>query len=272
MNILPIFKTHGSLGKSILMTYGEKEAEKDKDGKTLITEWPISESGPISIVGIIKKHKLENITIIDDTFLSFPQIYKELGKITNVVFGINLIVAQDAKDKSEKSQKTESKISILMKNSDGYKDLLRIHNLIHTSEDYFYYHYRCDWNILKELWTDNLALIIPPYDNFIHLNSFTDYNCIPDFGKIKPIMTIARMELPIDDLLSEVIKKYALNNKFDLQEVHPVYYYKDSDIKAYMNYRCINGRAQFSKPEINGFCSPYFSFEAYCRKVGINFQ
>jgi DNA polymerase III alpha subunit len=256
-DILPIFKTHGSLGRSILTVEDEKE---------------LSESGPVSLVSIVKKHKLENITIIDDTFLCFPQVYSELNDITNVIFGINLLVAQNAKDKSEPSIKTENKVSILMRNSAGYKDLLKIHNLVYTNLDNFYYHYRCDWNIIKENWTDNLLMVIPPYDNFIHLNTFYDSNCIPDFGSIKPTMTYARMELPFDDLLIKSIKQYSKNNKLDLLEVHPVYYYKDEDIKAYMNFRAIENRKEFSKPDIEGFSSPYFSFEAYCRKAGINFN
>jgi DNA polymerase III alpha subunit len=122
-DILPIFKTHGSLGRSILTVEDEKE---------------LSESGPVSLVSIVKKHKLENITIIDDTFLCFPQVYSELNDITNVIFGINLLVAQNAKDKSEPSIKTENKVSILMRNSAGYKDLLKIHNLVYTNLDNFY--------------------------------------------------------------------------------------------------------------------------------------
>lgn len=255
-NIIPIFKTQGSFYKSLLTC--EKEDE-------------ISQEYSVSIYSIIKKYSLPKITIIDDSFFSFPQIYKNLNKICQTIFGMEFTICKDAKDKSERSIKTESKISILIKNSKGYKDLLRLHNFIHSTQDYFYYKSRLDWNILKDHFTENLTLVLPPFDNFIHKNLLYDSICVPDFGKIKPIMTYANMELPWNDVLNENIKNYTANNNYSLLEVHPISYYRNDDIKSFINKRSVEERGSVSDPKLQYFSSDKFSFEDYCRKTNVEF-
>jgi DNA polymerase III alpha subunit len=256
MNIIPIFKTHGSLSKSIL------SYEDTNDIVAL---------SPVSIMGIIDKYKLPKAVVIEDSFLSFPSLYAGLAKKCELIYGINFTCCQNALDKSEGSLKTEHRISILMKNSNGYKDLLKIHNLIHTNQDYFYYRTRVDFDIIKKYWTDNLLLLIPPYDNFIHKNLLSNSVCVPDFGTIKPILTFAKQNLPFDYLLEEAITKYAPSNNYDLQEVHPVYYYKDVDVKSFYTYKLIENRSKFSEPKLDFFCSNNFSWESYLRKTNAEF-
>jgi DNA polymerase III alpha subunit len=251
-NIVPIFKTHGSLAKSII-SYEDEEK--------------ISESGPVSLISIVNTYNLKRVVVMDDSFLAFPSLYSSLPSNCELIFGINFLCCRDAKDKSEASLKTEHKISNLMKNSDGYKDLLRIHNAIHTNQDNFYYQMRADLDIIKSKWTDNLLMIIPPYDNFIHKNLLFDSFCVPDFGNIKPIFTYAKMQIPWDYLLEEGIKNYATNNSCDIQEVHPVYYYKEEDVKAFYTYKLIENRSKFSEPELDFFCSNKFSWESYLGKT-----
>ena len=256
-NILPIFKTQGSFHKSLLTSENEDEISSDYS---------------ISVISITKKYKLNKIIVIDDTFFSFLELYKNCIKNNiQLIFGINFCCCKDAKEKSEKSIKTENKISILMNNSGSYKDLLRIHNLINTNQEYFYYKSRIDYSIIKSLWTENLSLLIPPFDNFIHQNLLYDSICVPDFGKIKPTMTFANQELPYQEILNENIKNYASNNDFNLKEVHNVCYYRNKDIKSYCVKRAIEKRSNFSSPEIPYFCSDKFSFEEYCRKVNVEF-
>ena len=254
--IIPIWKTHGSLSKSII-----SYEEEDK----------ISESGPVSLISIAYKYNLPQVVVIEDTFLSFPSLYKGLPETCKLIYGINFICCKNALDKSETSLKTEHKISILIKNSQGYKDLLHIHNFVHTNPDYSYYQTRIDFEIIKKFWTDNLLLLIPPYDNFIHKNLLFDSICVPDFGPIKPILTFAKMDIPFDYLLEENIKNYASNNNYDLQEVHPIYYYKDEDVKSFYTYKLIENRSTFSEPKLDFFCSSSFSWESYCKKTNVKF-
>ena len=67
MSIIPLFKSHYSIGKSILTL--EKSAE-------------ITDSSPISIFSIAKKHDLKEITLVEDSISGFIQAYsyaKEMG-------------------------------------------------------------------------------------------------------------------------------------------------------------------------------------------------
>ena len=163
--IINIFKSQGSFYKSILTSEDKSEISKDE---------------PVSIISIAVQNKLDKLLVIDDTFFEFPKLYKNCNKKNiQLIFGIDFIICNDAMEKSERSLKTESKVCILMKNSDGYKDLLNIHNLVHTNLDFCYYKHRLDWKNLQNNWTDNLILLIPQYNGFIHKNLLFDSYCVP---------------------------------------------------------------------------------------------
>lgn len=255
-NIQPIFQTHASLGKSLL---------------TLDKEDDISGDSTVSIVALAKKYKLPEVTILDDCFTLFIEAYKNLADITKLNYGINFQICADAKDLTDDSLKTQSKISVLMRNSDGYKDLIKLYSAAHTKET-FYYTGRLDWRILKEKWTDNLMLILPFYDSFIHKNLLQNGGCVPDFSDTRPILTYAKMELPFDEILEENVRKYAQSTNFELAEVHPVCYYAREDFKAFSVRKAISLRSSFDRPNKDYFCSDEFCWESYCEKVGVEFQ
>ena len=252
--ISPIFKTHCSLGRSILSTEDE-----DK----------ITDDSPVSVIAIAQSHGLKQITVIENSFLSFPKLYKNCNKNNiQLVFGIEFILCNDVKDKTESSFLSEHKISVAMKNSQGYKDLIKLHDAINSNVENFYYIPRGDFKTIQENWTNNLELVIPPFDNFIHKNYLLNGNCLPQFGDIKPIFTYANMELPWNDILNKKILDYTKNNNYELNEVHPTYYYKTSDFKSYTIFRAIDNRAKFANPNISYLCSNSFSFEKYMNKIG----
>lgn len=251
--ILPIFKTSASIGRSILTVEDETE---------------INDNSPVSVIAIAQKYKLDKLVIVDDSFINFPSLYKNCKKHKiQLVYGINFTVCNDAKQKSEESLSSNCKISVLMRNSDGYKDLLKLHNAIKAKEENFYYISRADYSILKDNWSDNLSLVLPSYDNFLHKNLLEYGKCLPDFGKIKPIMTYSKMELPFDNLLIQALTNYAKNNDCDLLETHNIYYYKKSQYKDYNMLRSINNRGKFSSPNVDFLCSDLFSFESFLDKT-----
>lgn len=251
--ILPIFSTQGSVGKSILTSEDEIE---------------ISNDSPTSILAIAKKENLEEIVVIDNSFLDFVKLYKGTSKYKiKLLFGINFTICNDVKDKTDKSLFTNSKVSVLMKNSKGYTDLIKLNDAINANVENFYYEPRGDWEILKKYYTENLEILIPSYDNFIHKNLLQNGKCIPDFGKIKPIMCYSNMELPFDEILTNGIKRYSENNKLKSIETHPIYYYNYSDFKSYMIFRTIQERSQFSKPDVEFLCSNNFCWEGFKNKI-----
>ena len=75
-----IWKTHASVGKSIL-TYEDEE--------------DISESAPVSIIAIAKKHNLKQLVVIENSFLSFPSLYKSCNKHDiQLIFGLNFNICK----------------------------------------------------------------------------------------------------------------------------------------------------------------------------------
>jgi DNA polymerase III alpha subunit len=255
--ILPIFSSCGSLGKSILTTEDESE---------------IKENSPVSILAIAKKYNLPCTTIMDESFYCFPNIYKNWSKSKiPFEFGIVLTVCNNALDKSEASRKTESKVAVFIRNSKGYEDLVRLHNKIKTNYDYFYYHPRADWKILEEWMTENLQLVIPPYDNFLHVNLINNGNCVPDFGKMKPTFLYANHDLLYDFIICKAVKDYASSHGYQTKEAHLIYYNSRADFKNYTVYRAKDKRSNFNAPNLSYFSSPEFCLESYFEKIGRKF-
>lgn len=252
-SIIPIFSTQGSVGKSILT------AEDEQD---------ISQDSPVSIFGIAKKFNLKELLVINNSFLDFCQLYKNSKKNNiHLVFGLTFTICNDVKQKTKESLQSNCKVCVLMKNSKGYEDLIRLNNAINANESSFYYTTRGDWSILNKFITENLQVVIPPYDNFIHRNLFEDGDCLPNLEKLNPLFLFANMELPFDTELNLAIFKFIKNNNYPCLEVHPIYYYAYEDFKPYIVLRSIGNRSSFWKPENDFLCSPNFCWEDYNKKA-----
>ena len=207
-DIIPLFTSHYSFGKSILTL------EKSED---------IIDNRPVSIFSIAKKFNLNEIFLVENNFSGFIEAFKNAkADDVRLRFGLKLIICHDINDKSEDSFRTESKVIIWMLNSNAYKDLIKIYSKAAT--DGFYYIPRLDWKTLKLMWTENLALSIPSYSSFLHNNLLKNGNCIPDFGDIKPNIFYSQMGLPFDQYIEDFQKSYAFNNKLEIHETHPVYF------------------------------------------------
>mgnify|MGYP001610332217 FL=1 len=156
-----------------------------------------------------------------------------------------------------------------MKHSDAYKDLLKIYSKSHTEN--FYYYGRCSWNELIEFWTNNLILSIDWYNGFLSRNLLENYQCVPNFGFIKPYFEYSLMGLPFDFLVEKATDEYIKNNNFEKLNIHPIFYYKNEDFKQYLLFRCINNRSTFNKPQLDHNAFDTFCFQEYCNKNKIIF-
>lgn len=192
-NIIPIFSSDASLGGAILTV--EPAAE-------------IKDNAPVSIFSIAKEHNLSEIYLVDKSFCNFITAYKNAEKLKKqLVFGIRFKVVSNAKDQSEESLKTESNICVFMRNSNGYKDLVKLYSASHANKETFYYTGRLDWRTLTELFTDNLLLTIPFYNSFIHKNLLNhNHLAVPQLGNIKPIFFIEEHGLPFDGIIRKVVQ------------------------------------------------------------------
>ena len=244
--ILPLFKTHYSLGRSILNLNIEDNQPDESD----------------SVFSIAREHSMKEIVIVEDTMTGFLEAYhnaKECG--IKLVFGLRMRVCIDALEKNEDSRKSESKIVIFPKNSDGYKKLIKMSTF--ASMKGFYYYPRIDYKTVKSFWDDNdLKLVIPFYDSYIFNNTLYNNLCVPELEFTEPVYFVEDNDLPFDELVSQKVSKLASNT----QKTQSIYYKSKTDFKAYLTYKCISNRSSLEKPELDHMTSDEFCAESWKEK------
>ena len=245
-NMVPLFKSHYSIGKSILRL-DLKSFEKENSN---------------NIFYIAKKHNLKNIVLLEDSMTGFLEAFNNSQKLGfNLIFGLRLNICQDNKIESTNQS---SKILVFSKNAKGCKDLSTL-----------YSKYNCDLSqcldlqSLSELLTKNLYISIPFYDSFLYYNYFYFNSLVLDFKQYKPTFFIENNNLPFDSLLESVVLNYCKKNDFDHFSCKSIFYNSRSDFRAYQTYKCICGRsfssrnATIENPRLDHCASDDFSFESY---------
>jgi DNA polymerase III alpha subunit len=250
MATLPLFKSHYSLGKSILTV----EEPSTKKGE------PVENS----IFHILKSNNLSSLTLVEDSITGLLQTSKVAAdnKI-KLNFGLRMTLLDNMEDKSEESLKEESKYIIFVKNNEGYKDLIKIWSKAAT--DGFYYIPRLSFKALKELWNNkNLKLAIPFYDSFLHLNSLEFYNHVPDFSFVDNV-TFFKEEngIPFDFIIREKVDNFCDMNNYPTLETQSIFYKDKKDFIAYLAFRALNNRSTLECPRLNHLCSDTFNFERW---------
>jgi DNA polymerase III alpha subunit len=245
--MIPLFKSHFSIGKSILTL---KDPLEDKKG------------GPDSIFSIAKENKLKELVLVEDSLTGFLQAKKNAEKLkVKLIFGLRIDMREDASiNPKEEPVDSSHKIIIFAKDSKGCKLL----NIIY-SEGFTKNHNCVDEKILKKHWNEkHLALAIPFYDSFIFNNSIKFSNCTPNFSFCEPTFFIENNGLPFDNFIQRKVKEYKSNN---IQLTKSIYYKNKKDAAALQTYKCITGRTfgnkTLSKPNLDHFGSNEFCFESW---------
>ena len=248
MKSIPLFKSHYSIGRSIL-TLEDVEEKR--------------ENYPSSIVEIAKRNKMKSVFLVEDTMNGFLEAYKNLSESgIKLVFGYRVSVCDDSADKSKESIDTESKFVILARNDEGYKKLIKISS--YAACDGFYYQPRVDFSVLKKYWSDDdLQLCVPFYDSFLFKNSLTFAVCFPKFDFTEPVFFIEDNDIPFDYIIKKKVESYCNENKLQSVPVKSIYYERRDDFKAYLTFRCINNRTTLDNPRFDHLCSNEFSFESW---------
>lgn len=252
MEVLPLFKSHYSLGRSILTL--EKQGES-------------SPEHPDSIIDIAKDNKITKLFLIDDNMSGFLEAYSNCkeSKI-NLVFGLRLSICADMHQKDEEAKKQTCKYLIITKNTKGYKRLIKIYSL--AAKEGFYYYPRIDFKSLQKLWSeDDLELAIPFYDSFIFNNVMGSATCVPDFSNIKPSFFVEDNNLPFDPLIKKRVEQYC-EDKYEIVKAQSIFYKDKKDFKPYLTFKCINNRSALSKPNLDHMSSNEFCLESWKEKNG----
>ena len=247
MKQIPLFKSHYSLGKSILTL--DKPEDSDP-------------SGPDSIISICKENKIKNLYLVDDSMSGFLQGYlNSKDEKINFNFGLRMTFCADIEIKDEDSRKTNCKFIIFAKNKQGYKRLIKIST--DAACKGFYYLPRMDFKTLNQYWSDeDLQLAVPFYDSFLHLNTLHHHRCITDFSFSTPIFFTEDNDLPFDDLLVNRVEEYC-EKEYEIYATKSIFYKKREDFKSYLTFKCIGKRTSLNKPNFDHMCSEEFCVESW---------
>ena len=268
---IPIFKSHYSIGKSILtlspatVSARNGSASSDNDVKESLVD------GPCSIFDIVNENDLKQIVLVEDSLIGFLQAQKVAKQLeVQLIYGVRFDVCEDASDEEAiKESKCSHKIIIFPKNGEGCKDLNKIYTESKTK-----YHNHLDMKLLKSLWNeDNLSLAIPFYDSSIFKNMTSFNSCVLSFSFTKPTFFTEQNGLPFDSIVLDAVNKYCKANKFDTQQTQSIYYKNKEDFPAYLTYKLICSRGSFAsrqssleKPNFDHLGSDQFCWESYKEK------
>ena len=247
--VLPLFKTHYSIGKSIL---------------TLGSPANLREDGADSVIDIALDAGLKQLILVEDSMHGFLEAKRRCEENNiQLIFGIRVNMCQDYE--VEKDRVPSHKIIIFAKNDAGVKNLYKIYSTIYCEHNG-----KIDEADLKKLWVKkNLSLAIPFYDSFIYQNHFKyDANFMHNLNYFDPTFFIENNSLPYDELLKGAVEEFASSNKFKTEEVKSIYYRYRKDLPAFQTYKMITSRsfgrkASIHAPNLNGCGSEEFCMESW---------
>jgi DNA polymerase-3 subunit alpha len=243
---IPLFKSHYSIGRSILTLENDNEMK----------------NGPDSIIDICLENNLSKLCLVEDNMSGFLQAYincKDKG--IDLVFGLRLRITDDCKDKSPDSLSKTCKYIIFAKNSAGYKRLIKIYS--HAAKEGFYYFPRTDFSSLKKFWNnEDLLFCVPFYDSFIFRNTLEYSSCVPKLDSLNPTFFVEDNKLPFDDLILKRVKTFT-KNEYPIQKTKSIYYRNKKDFKSYLTFKCINNRTTLDRPNFDHMGSDEFCFESW---------
>jgi len=249
--IIPIFKSHYSLGRSILTLKMPKEVKENESSD--------------SVFDICDDAGLEEMYLIDDNMAGFLEAFTNAEALKiKLVFGLRLTFCPDSSNKSEEGRQHSYKNIIFAKNAKGYKQLIKIYTF--AAQEGFYYEPRMDFENLKPLWSNDLLLAIPFYDSFLYKNKYTDSQCVPDFSFVEPIFFVEDNDVLFDKDMQDRVSDFC-SDKYETKQTKSIYYKDRKDFAAYLTFRCINGRTTVEKPNFDGMCSPEFCYESYLEAI-----
>jgi len=255
-HILPLFKSHYSIGRSILTL---DKPDPKKAGKY-----------SSSIFDLLKKHGMTTLVLVEDSLSGLLQASQNCADNgIKLVFGLRIDITDDVTLKDENTLKKRAKYIIFARNSKAYAALLKIASF--AAKEGFYYSPSIDFKNLKKLWDkENLQLAIPFYDSFLHLNSLESHLHVPDFsflkGQNKPFFLVEDNDMPFDYLLKEKVENYCKQGDYDMLDAQSIFYISREDFPAYVAFRCIHNRGHTQKstiesPELDHMNSDTFCFE-----------
>jgi len=249
---IPLFKTHYSIGKSILTL--QSPAMVDKDGAD-------------SVIDMALDSGLKQVVLVEDSMHGFLEAKRRCEENDlHLIFGIRINLCQQYE--VEKNKVPSHKIVIFAQNDDGVKRLYKIYSKVFCDNDG-----KITEPDLKKFWKkSDLLLAIPFYDSFVYQNNLKyGANFMHNFKYYNPVFFLEDNGLPYDKLLREAVTEFAALNKFATEEVKSIYYRHKKDLTAFQTYKMITNRnfskkASIKTPQLNGCGSDEFCMESFLER------
>lgn len=250
---VPLFKSHFSLGKSILTL--EKPSGKEN-------------TYPVSVFDLAARNNLPSVVLVEDSISGLLQASKNAEELKiSLIFGIRIDITDDMEQKDDPSLLKRAKYIIMAKNSEAYKTIVKIWSI--ASSKGFYYSPSIDFKTLKTLWNENLMLCVPFYDSFLFLNSLCSHCHVPDFDSLGQVTFFTESnELPFDDILLNRVNDYCSSNSTNHVPSQSIFYKSPDDYLAYVAFKCLHNkghsqRATIERPELDHMSSDLFNFDRW---------
>ena len=254
MDLVPLFKSHYSIGRSVLTFRGLGSSKENE---------------PDSIVDIAHSAEIKKVFVVEDTMSGLLEAYSNLKEAKiGLHFGIRVTVCGNIETRNAESVENSCKFIIFAKDSQGYKKLIKLYSI--AAKEGFYYEPRLDYSAIKSNWDNkHLSLCVPFYDSFLFKNPLTTSVCIPDTNSIPLTFFIEGNDLPFDHLIEDKVKQYA-GDKHETVKTKSIFYKNKKDFKDYLTFKCIGKRTTLDKPNMDHMCSDEFCFESYNEKIQNN--
>lgn len=205
MSRIPIFSSHYS---GSILTFDTPEDAVKYNKKSVFT--------------LCQRHGIERPLVVEKNMTGFMELFQNAEKC-NIFprFGLKYWFRHDCEDPHY------HRIIVFLKNMEGYKNLIRIHNRANIENEKV-----ISPKILAENWSDNLQLVIPFYDSYIFNNNvLANKACLPEFEGIQPVFFEEDNGLPFDSLIAGLLPEDAI-------KVKSIYYERRSDFPHWMTYKC----------------------------------
>ena len=248
MKVVPLFTSAFSF-KSILSLEKPDKAAK---------------SGADSIISMCRYNKIKQVFLVEDNMAAFLQAVKGCGDKLQLIYGLRVTIKKDLKAKKDETD-SSAKYVIFANNSKGYKKLIEIATFAST-EGFSTKGPTLDFESLASMWSEDLTLVIPFYDSFIHKNTFYFSKCVPDFSFCEPVLFVEDNGLYFEERLREKALAYAKGHNYEVVNTQSIYYKTRKDFIAWQTYRCIQNRTSLEKPNLDYCSSDEFCLEAWKEK------
>lgn len=242
--MIPLFKSHFSVGKSIL-TLAEPEKQKV--------------DGPDSVISIAVENGLKEIYLVEDSLTGFLTAFKSCkAHDIHLKFGLRITVCN-----SYDSVETSShKVILFALNDNGFKQLNKIYTHAFVDHDGVI----ANDDLVARL-TEDILVAVPFYDSYVWNNMYSFSDCMPSFNA--HVYFVEDNGLPFDKITADFIR--SKQSVASVVEAKSIYYNKREDFDAWVTYKIAcnrrMGKSQtLSAPEINGCGSREFCFESWKEK------